>query len=376
MMNKHYPEYHDYLRIGKLADSLNLEEEDDFQQLIATNSVFRDAFLQLKQELPDSTLELLSKFKDDNEWQPIPENFRSEVPVRRLRWLFAAAAAVILLIGTVAVFLTNKEFETPSVVLKPNAIQLKLANGKTINLSDSKGTIDAGHATINNSGETLTYNVNSNENSGMNSLTIAPGEDYQITLGDGSKVWLNSTTRMDFPFNFSGSKREIFINGEAYLKVAKDSRRPFIINMPEGSVEVLGTEFNINTYDTGVIKISLVEGSVKFSAPLGNIKLRPGRQGVYLRNQNISEQPFDNRRTLSWRKGIFYFNESPLTEIIKIIPRWYNIKGVVIDNSRNNNKRIVGAIDRTKPLEVFLTDLKDVSDINSYFDRDGVLHFK
>jgi transmembrane sensor len=248
--------------------------------------------------------------------------------------------------------------------------------GKSIiDLTSTKGSINTRSATINNTGETLTYNSNRFDNGSMNTLTVAPGMDYLITLADGSKVWMNSTTKIDFPFSFSGKTREISIDGEAYLEVAKKNDQPFIVHLPGSEVQVLGTEFNVNTYDTGTIKVSLIEGSVKFNAASGNLTLKPGRQGVYLRNKNIYDQIFDSQKTLSWRKGIFYFDESPLEEIAKIIPRWFNTK-TVIDNERNKSKRFVGVVNKNLPLSEFLKTLEYVADFKSYFDKDGVLHFK
>ncbi len=169
--------------------------------------------------------------------------------------------------------------------------------------------------------------------------------DYKITLADGSKVWLNSTSRIDFPFEFSAKTREITINGEAYLEIAKNSAKPFIVHLPNGSVKVLGTEFNVNTYDSNMIKISLIEGAVSFEGRKESILLKPGFQAVSTPGKDYT-QTFDSFKTLSWRDGIHYFDESPLSEIIKVIPRWYNVKSIVIDNSRNQNKRFVGLLNK------------------------------
>lgn len=373
-MNKHYPEYHDYLRIGKLAESLDAEELADFEELMNSDDSFRNSFLKLEQEFSSGDLELLSRYKHDDEWQDVPKYFKPISPVRQFPWVRIAAAVVIVLgIGSL-VFIRNNKGKEP-IAIDDLKTELKLASGKVIDLSDSKGSINTGSATINNTGNSLTYRISAEENAGMNTLTVASGKDYHITLADGTQIWLNSTTKLDFPFAFSGKEREININGEAYLEVAKNPAQPFIVHLPESDVEVLGTAFNVNSYDSGVNKVSLVNGSVSFKASAGEIKLQPGKQGVYTRNGGIHEEAFDNLRTLSWRKGIFYFQLSPLTDIAKVISRWYNVK-VIIDNNRNKDKRVVGAVDKNKPLDFFLNDLKEVSGIKSYYDKDGVLHFK
>ena len=373
-MNKNYPGYHDYLRVGKLAGSLQEDESIDFEELMNNDASFRDAFLQLEQQLSPDDHALLNKYRSDDEWQDIPAYFKNEAPLKRLPWIRIAAAIIIVAgIGTLVLVQNNpKEKETAGTISKK--VELKLANGKVINLMETKGTISTEAAVINNTGKALTYN-NTAGNSGINSLFVAAGMDYQITLADGSKLWLNSTTKLDFPFVFNGDKREIYLDGEAYIEVAKKPTQPFIVHLPESDVEVLGTEFNINTYDKGINKVSLVNGSVKLKSAIGNIQLQPGKQGIYIKGGDIHQEVFDQQRTLSWRKGLYYFDQAPVADIAKIINRWFNVK-VVLDNNRNQNKRVVGAIDKTKPLTLFLSDIKEVSDIDSYFDKDGTLHFK
>lgn len=373
-MNKNYPEYHDYLRIGKLAGSLQEDEKADFEELMNNDAVFRDAFMKLEQQLSSKDRALLSRYQSDEEWQDIPSYFKKETPIKRLSWIRVAAAIIIAAgIGTM-VFLQIKPEKKMAAVAISKKIELKLASGKVINLMETKGTISTEAAVINNTGKALTYD-NTVGNGGMNSLFVAAGMDYQITLADGSKLWLNSTTKLDFPFVFTGDRREIYLDGEAYLEVAKKPSQPFIVHLPESDVEVLGTEFNVNTYDKGINKVSLVNGSVKLKSSLGNIQLQPGKQGIYIKGGNIHQEEFDKQRTLSWREGLYYFDQATVTDIAKIINRWFNVK-VVIDNNRNNGKRVVGAIDKTKPLILFLNDIKEVSDIDSYFDKDGTLHFK
>jgi ferric-dicitrate binding protein FerR (iron transport regulator) len=199
--------------------------------------------------------------------------------------------------------------------------------------------------------------------------------DYQVVLADGSEVWLNSTSSLEFPFAFTGNTRDITIRGEAYLKIAKNQQHPFIVHLPDSKVQVTGTEFNVNSFDSAVVKISLVEGAVLFVGGKDSIALTPGRQGVYAKGENLYDQSFNQRNTLSWMQGIHYFEKSGMDEIIGVISRWYNVK-VVVDNSRNSDKRFVGVLNKKKPLADFLKTLEYVADIYSHYDSRGVLHFK
>ena len=289
----------------------------------------------------------------------------------------ASVAIVMLTAGSILWSQFSKPGRRDQVAVpsKP-AIELKLAGGQVVNLSQEQGAIDAGAAKLSNSNKSLSYSVNNDQSLiGINTLTVPIGLDYKINLADGSMIWLNSATKLEFPLAFPGDTREITISGEAYLKVAKNAAKPFIVHLPHSTVQVLGTEFNVNTYDSGLVKVALVEGSVNMQAPTGTSKLAPGKQAVYRFGQPISQETFDARTVLSWQKGLFYFNDASLQEISKVLPRWYGIQ-VTIDDPSILSRTFSGIIDRNKPIEVFMEDLKMISRINAYRDKQNVLHFK
>lgn len=367
--------YNEYLRVGKLAGSLSAEEENIFNQLMETDAAFRQSFSELTQTLTPSYLSTLQKYKDPGLWPSVNEIAPRKTILRRLAPLqVAVAASALLAIGiTIFVLLNRGAAQGESGQLA--GVELRLSNGRTINLSESKGSIPTDAVTLKNTGSGLTYDLTSPAPSGINTITVAPGMDYQVVLADGSEVWLNSTSSLEFPFAFTGNTRDITIRGEAYLKIAKNQQHPFIVHLPDSKVQVTGTEFNVNSFDSAVVKISLVEGAVLFVGGKDSIALTPGRQGVYAKGENLYDQSFNQRNTLSWMQGIHYFEKSGMDEIIGVISRWYNVK-VVVDNSRNSDKRFVGVLNKKKPLADFLKTLEYVADIYSYYDSRGVLHFK
>lgn len=199
------------------------------------------------------------------------------------------------------------------------------------------------------------------------------GLDYMIKLPDGTEVYLNSATVLSFPTAFTGSKREISINGEAFLSVARDARHPFIVHLPHGSVEVLGTEFNMNSYDSGVVKVALVGGVVNMKAGGHALALKPGLEGVY-RKGELYTQPFDKQSTLGWRRGIYYFDNATLEQIISILPRWFGVQ-VKLDNTDKAGERFTKRIYRNAPITEFLDNLKATMAIQ-YYIQDEVVHIK
>lgn len=374
----------EYLLLGKITGTLTAEEKQEVEQLLQHNPSLQTAYDELLKELPASWAE--SSFSHLNKagyWRSTSDLIQPagrQTPRTILVYRWVAAAAVLLLIAG-GWWLYQQNTQTPAKTLiseripEKNGIQLTLANGQAVNLSTDTGNLQVGGSSFTNAGKTLTFTAGSAQAAGMNRVAVPAGMDYKINLADGSVVWLNSATQLDFPFNFASSKREITIKGEAYVEVAKDPSRPFIIKLPGGAVEVLGTAFNVNTYDEGIVRVALVEGAVKLLSAKGDITLTPGMEGVYKEGQGVSSQHFDAKYVLGWRKGEYYFNEATLEEVSGVIPRWYGIQAV-IDNPTLKERKLVGVLDRNLPLSVFQDDLKAIAGIDSYIDSKGVLHFK
>lgn len=377
-----------FLLAGKLTGTLTHEEEAALEHLFLSNPYARQAYDELAGSLPAEDVETgFARRKKNPAWRDLAAEFRAQqqprtttrhIPFYKKRWAAAAAVTGVLVVAAIFWQQLSKhgKADLAGVPSKP-AIELQLANGQVIDLSREEGAIDAGAVQLNNNQKVLTYAVGNNSKVpvGMNSLFVPVGLDYQVKLADGSEVWLNSATRLEFPLSFADHKREITIYGEAYVKVTKDAAKPFIVHLPHSTVQVLGTEFNVNTYDSGVVKVALVEGSVNMQAPTGDSRLSAGKQAVYRAGQPITQVAFEARQVLSWRKGLFYFNDANLEEISRVVPRWYGVR-VVIDNPAILSRRFSGVINRNRPITVFMEDLKVISHIDARIDQEGILHFR
>ncbi|QEH43247.1 FecR family protein [Chitinophaga sp. XS-30] len=377
-----------FLLVGKLTGTLTREEEAALEHLFLSNPHARPAYDELVRSLPAEDVETgFARRKENPAWRDLATEFRRRqqpqatarhIPFYKKRWAAAAMVTGVLVVAAIFWQQRSKNGKThlAGVSSKP-AIELQLANGQVIDLSRKEGAIDAGAVQLNNNHKVLTYAMGKSGTvpAGMNSLSVPVGLDYRVQLADGSEVWLNSATRLEFPLSFTGRRREITIHGEAYLKVAKDAAKPFIVHLPHSTVQVLGTEFNVNTYDSGVVKVALVEGSVNMQAPTGESRLTPGQQAVYRAGEPIAQVAFDARQVLSWRKGLFYFNDASLEEISRVVPRWYGVR-VVIDNPAILSRRFSGVISRNHPITVFMEDLKVISHIDARIDQEGILHFR
>ncbi|ASZ11608.1 FecR domain-containing protein [Chitinophaga pendula] len=291
---------------------------------------------------------------------------------QRKRILLSAAAALLLLIITAGGYYL---WQPVNKATDSHQILLTMADGRKVDLSAHQGTLKQNGTTFLNHQQTLTLPATSSASSEWVTLSIPPGKDYHVQLSDGTEIWLNASSTLKFPLSFSGEARRVTISGEAYLQVAAQSEHPFIVALPQGEVQVLGTAFNVNTYEQQAIRVSLVSGAVKMKVAQDSVLLQPGYQSIYKTGSQLTTQQFDTEEVLSWRKGIYTFYGATLEEVSHIIPRWYGIQ-IVIDDPAAGQKQFFGIIDRHKPIETFLEDLRATDGISYYFDQQKILHLR
>lgn len=160
-----------------------------------------------------------------------------------------------------------------------------------------------------------------------NTLIVPYGKRSTLTLSDGSKVWLNSGSVLEFPTQFEGSSREISLtSGEMYIEVAPDKKVPFFVHAPGFNVSVYGTKFNLSVYEDIPQSVVLVEGSVGLRSADGNeVKLMPDEQAFFLENGGFITQKVDADRFVSWKNGYLVFDGTPMSDVLKQIERYYNL---------------------------------------------------
>lgn len=272
-------------------------------------------------------------------------------PIRKLlKWASYAAAAVILL--TIGVLWVRhgdpKTVSRDSMAsvedLPPggNKATLTLADGRIINLDSTQSGIIIGDERIayndGSSSIALLSEYGASTPQEILTLTIPKGGTYQVTLPDGTQVWLNSASTLTYPARFDDQERVIFLEGEAYLDVKRQMSKshasdhvPFKVISNGQTVEVLGTEFNISAYpDEPTIKTTLVEGSIQVAPEAGHLSpviIKPGEQAK-THGSNIDIQSVDVAQYTAWKDGRFYFQRTPLEEIMRQISRWYDVEVV------------------------------------------------
>ncbi|GAA0552432.1 FecR family protein [Chitinophaga japonensis] len=370
-------EIHD-LTMDEIAGVITREEKEHLYRVIAENQEAFAIWRELHHALgPQQIQEAKESMRADDSLEIIRAVKQDKRKTYALRLVGIAAAVLLVAVGARQLFFQPafKPIENNIVANEHKQIQLKLSNGKIVNLSNDVQQVQVGDVTLTSANKTLHYTAG-DPIAGQSTLSVPIGKDYNVVLSDGTEIQLNSATTLTFPMQYTGSTREVHINGEAYLKVAPNGDKPFIVHLPHSSVRVLGTSFNVNTYDSGVVKVALVEGAISMKTGEGNTLLKPGYQLVSTSGKVAVVSRFDAEQVLGWRKGIYEFNDATLKEVCRILPRWYGVD-VVMDNTAVGKRSFMGAIDRNKPLKVFLENLKASDDqVDYYFDNSGTLHFR
>ena len=223
------------------------------------------------------------------------------------------------------------------------------------------------------------YFLNKSESSELssiyNTIVVPYGERSQITLYDGTRVWMNSGTKLRYPVVFSRNTRDVFIEGEAYFDVAKDAEHPFVVSAGQLKVLVLGTRFNICAYPDDIeISATLDEGSVNaVNTQSGKaIKLNPGEQVVLNRETNdLKNRSVQSELYTSWKENLLKIEDAPFDEVIKKMERWYDVK-ITVDRAINTKERYTMTI-KTESLREMLQLVSRTTKMNYEIKENIVL---
>lgn len=365
------------LLIEKLSGSISPEDDELISRLLTEDPKLQQQWLSLQADLSrlGGSSSSLTSISEEEAWNKVKANMRSPRILRIRR--FVAAASVIILVAAAA-FLWNRQ-RTPPIAQSPAtpstpAIALVLDNGNRL-LLQHREIIRIGSMEMQADEQQMTLPSTAQTTLSSATLLVPPTLNYKLSLSDGSEVWLNSQSHLRFPLNFQGPKREVFLQGEAYFRISKDAQHPFIVHTEKTEVLVVGTEFNLNTYESDSISTALVAGAVITRDSSGHfIPLHPGLQSVYSATHGFHTKPFDQRETLSWLKGVYYFHNTPLKQIANVLSRWYNAVPN-FTNTRLQDLTFSGELIKAQSLQSFLDNLNLAEDIHATIS-DGKIVFR
>ena len=210
-----------------------------------------------------------------------------------------------------------------------------------------------------------------------NQLEVPCGQQAKLTLSDGSKIWLNAKSKLIYPARFSGLSREVVLDGEGFFEVTHNEKKPFIIKTSTLKVKVLGTSFNVSSYNNDSdIKIALVNGSVSMLNPINDqeiSRIEPNEMAIYSKKDHrISVKEVETYLYSSWRDGHFKFRKMSLEEISKRLSRNYNVK-FVFQNNNLKSTTFNGSFYNYEPLEQILKILKTNTSFKFTIQKDTVI---
>lgn len=298
--------------------------------------------------------------------------------------VYAAAASLVMALGITFFFQqTNIQENVPQVVQQPiekgiDKAVLTLDDGTAI-------TLEKGHDYVNqnvdSNGESLIYDKKDNSEIVYNYLTVPRGGQFFVELSDGTKVWLNSESKLKYPIAFiKGQPRNVeLVYGEAYFDVSSSENHggtSFNVISKGQQIEVLGTQFNVKAYlDESNTFTTLVEGKIALNTASEEKILAPNQQAVVGKDNSIAIERVNVYNEISWKDGVFSFKGKSLKELMKVLSRWYDVE-IVFENEAIENMTFKGVLNKNQNLEAILSSIKSASAMEAYKIKNKTVYIK
>lgn len=354
-----------------------LQEKD-----AALSEEIRNARLFLKTILIETRLTSLSDKEVNALWQRIEKtNIRAERKKRHRRFIRTAvsvAASLLLLLaaGWYAFQRPEKPATDYVAILKsqpaPDStakkVQLVLSNNEKLTIDGTETQLEykeEGQVNVNSEQVDLNKGDTNGQEQEFNQLIVPIGRRSSITFADGSKIWVNSGSKVVYPVKFAKDKREIFVEGEIYLHVSRDEQKPFIVKTRQMDIRVLGTQFNVSAYENEAdMQVVLVSGKVEVN--LNNTcknTLTPNQMFSYDSNLHKGKiTTVDTDDYVAWKDGYYQFQRQPLKAILKKLSRYYGIP-IYCDSSTADELVCSGKLDLKESFDEVMNTLKKAAPI-------------
>ena len=320
---------------------LSKEEEKGIEQVLLEVKGMNTLVEELKDKNRiEHEMHIIAKFDTERALSKLKN--RKQVKRRGiLSWI--AAASVVVIAGVSAWILLSQEPDVDNLSVTEKfepgkaIVTLEMASGLKYRLDTLSSVVRNNRVNVafdNNDGvlkikEQDSLADGATKEIGYNTVNVPYGGTYTVELCDGTKVYLNSGTTLEFPSRFDGKVRSVILKGEAYFDVARNVSKPFVVEVDEMKVKVLGTSFNVKSYvDEPGVYTTLVEGSVAILRDgQPEKKIKPGEQAYYNKGVGtLSIAEVDVKEFTSWKDGVFYFKDIALEEILRIVSRWYDLE--------------------------------------------------
>lgn len=359
-------EYHSDLILKYLSNSLSVAEQEDFENWLNESPSKKD-LVESFRDTKKIQLEIdyINSLNINDAWKNVA-NQLSPKPVKlfSLKNVIKYGSAAVLILsfalGTYW-FISNKEHKVNvqnqivhNIPAGKKIASFQSPNGEIINLSDSDLKLKSSDFSAKNG---TIYFAKTNQVKGNNIVRTPKAGEYKMVLPDGTNVWLNALSTLSFSNDFNKTDRKVLLKGEAYFEVAHNKAVPFIVSFSNTEVEVLGTHFNINTYNKKS-KTTLLQGSVKITEGSNQKLLKPGEEATITDN-GIAVAQVDTYQSIAWKEGLFLFEQENMMDILGKISRWYDVQ--IKYDGKPHEKKYSGNIRRQASLNQVLEMLTTVS---------------
>lgn len=346
---------------GELEDSLNATEKRELQLWLEESENHREIFRRLQDKtILAEKIHFKQQQEMETDWKEICR--RSGIIAFRRLWYIRVARYAAVFVGLFLITwlyfrVRLPQSQEPILVgvvedtIRPGSKQayIKLVNGEKILLGNAEQKLVKNiEGIVLKEEKEGTVVLKEDSVQGMLSIekswiVVPRGGEYQLILPDGTKIWLNSDSKLEFPNAFVGGERKVKLFGEAYFEVTKNKAMPFRVELEGMEVEVLGTSFNIHAYDEA-IKTTLVEGAVELKVEGNSFPLSPGFEANFIHGQ-VKIAKSDVYEQIAWKDGKFVFREKRLEEVMSILSRWYDFE-IFYQNAAVKELHFTGNIPR------------------------------
>lgn len=370
-----------------LNENISEEENAFLKDWLAENSSNQQFFDELVQtDKIQRGIKLLENIDYDKGWKAVITKQRKP-RAKTLNYIYRAAAVILAVLAISFFFLDNTSDNKRVVTSRApkkidllpaeSAAQLQLADGSILNLDNQSFSIEElnGVEVESQNGQLVYTNKDFtpfNTKLIYNILSVPKKGFYKVTLSDGTNVWVNSDSKLSYPVKFNATNRIVKLSGEAYFEVSHDSARPFSVEVADGTIRVLGTKFNVNTYKNQSTT-TLLEGSVIVQVSNKQKKLVPGQKAL-IKSDDIDVSDADIQKDMAWKNGKFVFRKETIDDVMDEVARWYNIE--VEYKGKDLDKRFTGDISRSLELPEVLEMLRFLSDYDFVLDERVVTVYK
>ena len=327
-----------FLHIQGMTDNAQEKELNEWRSVSPRHEELFQRML--SSEHVEKSISRFVKTEEEEErgWWQLQQRARSGRSVRKIKWFpYAAAIVLILSVGGVFYFSGDKE-QTEILPIAKNEVQvpgsravLILPDGRKVDLENEvlRSDLAQSDSLLLISTRSLKYrDIDSPDTTEVfHTLEIPRGGEYLLTLSDGTIIYLNSESTLSFPVKFQGKERKVYLTGEAYFKVAKNTEHPFVVTAGELEVLVTGTTFGVRAYkDEKDIQTTLESGQVTVRVEGKSVKLVPNKQVLFNKStMGLEVRDVDVDLYLAWADGRLVYDNCPLEKILTDLGRWYNI---------------------------------------------------